>query len=628
MSIPSATTETSTTVANPDGSFTKSTFSGPVRVQRNESWTPIDTSLVKDSFGIHPNVAKASYSFANGLPSAGALATITTSSGSFAFRWPTKLAAPSISGDTATYSNIFSGVDMTLVARPTAFEVSFILHQRPSTAPTFSLPVTLPAGTTLKELTGGNLQLVDAQGNTVFLIGGNEMHDAIDPTTGLPHAVQPFTVNVTTTSQGSEIDLSPDMAFLTDPKTVYPVTIDPSGSLPDNLDTRVVNGPLHNQNYDSDPSLYVGYNSIYGTLSRSFLRFDDSVIKNANVSSAKLGLHQTGHATCTAEPTKVEGSAGMGPGTTWDTQPHLDGINWGQITYNGGNGCAPSPFEYIDITGLAQAWSHNGYPAPEALAMLAGNESDGNQFKQFDSAEITSFAPHIDVTYTTSATGTCFNTNHCWGLDTTAAQNATSMNDAKAHYGAYPDFIGRYLGTGGGPTLLSSGEVSLFHSLNVGILLLTSETSTCPSTAAGTQEATDAAALAVQLGMPANGTLTIFQDIEAGNIPLSSCLTAYADTLTSKGFHPGWYENPGDFQTPFCAATSDANVAGALLDTTQPSTGTTTEAASPTFAPTTVNCSGGHTEVWQYGINDTLPTGEQYDTDELAPSYLSSIYHP
>lgn len=52
----------------------------------------------------------------------------------------------------------------------------------------------------------------------------------------------------------------------------------------------------------------------------------------------------------------------------------------------------------IDVTGLVASWAGNGYPSPEALGLLAGNETDGTLFKTFFSGD-TYLAPHISVTY-------------------------------------------------------------------------------------------------------------------------------------------------------------------------------------------------------------------------------------
>ncbi|WP_255648979.1 DNRLRE domain-containing protein [Frankia sp. ArI3] len=190
--------------------------------------------------------------------------------------------------------------------------------------------------------------------------------------------------------------LKPDKAWLTDPSRQYPVTIDPAATLADNLDTDV-NDANPTTNYDTNDILRVG-NYQGAAVNRSFLRFDDSAIKNRHVTSAVLNLWQGGSATCTVEPTVVQGASGMGAGTTWNSQPSADGHNWGSATFNNGGSCTGSGGTNIDITGLVDAWAHNGAPSPEALTIRAPSESDANQFKYFYSGD-TMLAPHISTTY-------------------------------------------------------------------------------------------------------------------------------------------------------------------------------------------------------------------------------------
>ena len=49
--VSSMTSETSETVANPDGSWTLTEYTHPVRVKHGPEWTPIDTTLVRNADG-------------------------------------------------------------------------------------------------------------------------------------------------------------------------------------------------------------------------------------------------------------------------------------------------------------------------------------------------------------------------------------------------------------------------------------------------------------------------------------------------------------------------------------------------------------------------------------------------
>ena len=51
IQVTSQTTESSDTVANPDGTWTLSTHADPVRMRQNGDWVPLDATLVKQANG-------------------------------------------------------------------------------------------------------------------------------------------------------------------------------------------------------------------------------------------------------------------------------------------------------------------------------------------------------------------------------------------------------------------------------------------------------------------------------------------------------------------------------------------------------------------------------------------------
>lgn len=397
VQIAEADTETSTTYANPDGTFLLDAYAGPIRVLKPDGWRPVDPSLTFVDGRVRPRVAKAAIGFSAGGPAGGPLATFGDGAKQVTLRWPTSLPAPTLDGDTATYDNVLPGADLQLVATPVSFAIHLVLKKRPAAALALKMPLSRSAGQTLLAHEAGEGDLLASDGSVAAKISRSFMWDADnDPKKKGPDGRRPVDQVLT---DGGDLQLRPDPAFLANPKTRYPVTIDPSVQLPDNLDTGVTSY-APNSNYDADNTLWVG-RSGYGTLYRSYIRFNDSAIKGKHVTDANLGLFQTGHGnTCSPMPLYVQGVAGMGPGTTWNTQPSRDGINWGNKSFNAGADCpnSGSTLVGIPITGLVDAWSKNGYPSPEALALIAPNENDNAYWKMFASSE-TQFKPHIQVTY-------------------------------------------------------------------------------------------------------------------------------------------------------------------------------------------------------------------------------------
>jgi hypothetical protein len=227
----------------------------------------------------------------------------------------------------------------------------------------------------------------------------------------------------------------------------------------------------------------------------------------------------------------------------------------------------------------------------------------------------------------------CHSSTYCWGLDSAGTQSAATLSAAATYYGGTPDFFGRYLTSGGGPSALTASEVAVFHAQNLPLLLLADLHGSCASSANGTQEADTVASAATALGVPANAGIAVYLDIEPSSATVAACITAYADELATKGFQPGFYENPAaaDFGTPFCAAAApgtDANVDNALLWSQQPDQGQTGPATSPPFAPMTVPCTAGTTVAWQYAIAAPSGVGQGYDNDELSPGSEASLWRP
>lgn len=116
--VDALTTETSQTLANPNGTLTSSDYVAPVRARRGTNWADLDTTLRRNADGtISPAVTT------NGLTISGGggnpLATITTADGKkLAVTAPFTLPAPTLAGDTATYPAVLPDVDLQLTALP------------------------------------------------------------------------------------------------------------------------------------------------------------------------------------------------------------------------------------------------------------------------------------------------------------------------------------------------------------------------------------------------------------------------------------------------------------------------------------------------------------------------------
>ena len=403
VEVVSERTDRSSVLVAPSGAVTQVLYAEPFRIQVGDTWKSFDTTLAPDANGLlAPTQAAALQTFSAG--GSGPLATLQAPLGDVSVGWPSTLPTPTVSKDTATYANVASNTDLSVTSQPTAFEFKIILKVRPTIAPVFNLPVTVPAGARITTLDSGVPMVQDASGKDIALIGTAQMSDSsIDPATRLPGAVKSVPSAVTAAAGAWNLTLRPDMSFLSAPATKYPVTIDPSVQLQTNLDTMVINGSSANNNYDSNADLYVGYNSTYGTLARSYVRLADSAIKSKYITVGSLSLDQDTSATCSARQTNVKGSAQLTAGRTWNTAPAIGSVVYGSFStqYGAANSCGSGLVPPTDILGLVQSWAANTATTEDTLAMVANSESDGSYFKAFFSAD-TSYGPHVNVTYATA----------------------------------------------------------------------------------------------------------------------------------------------------------------------------------------------------------------------------------
>src|SRR5258708_1916006 len=138
--VASKTTETSQTVARPDGAFVATTYVLPVRVKVHGAWRPVSSQLRRVRGGWAPAALPSGVLLSPG--GAGPLAVLTSVAGAkLAIRVPARLPAPAVSGPTAVYRSVLHGVDLrvtvtdpggiavTLVVRNARAAASPVLHR-------------------------------------------------------------------------------------------------------------------------------------------------------------------------------------------------------------------------------------------------------------------------------------------------------------------------------------------------------------------------------------------------------------------------------------------------------------------------------------------------------------------
>ncbi|WP_433379246.1 DNRLRE domain-containing protein [Streptosporangium sp. CA-115845] len=420
--VTNETTESSLTYANPNTSFTTEITTGPVRVRQDETWAPIDTTLVEQSGVLRPKTAAAQVEF-----SAGGDAPLAKMSRgddqSFALNWPTALPKPRVEGNKATFVDAAgAGADLVVTALPTGFRHDVVLREKPTGPVEFKLPIAAK-GLTLAKTEQGGLALTDGKGKTVASAPKPVMYDtAAQPTQGAQSATPqvqqarqaPSTGEIDTsvvTEDGRQVlVLKPDPAFLAAPDTQYPVTVDPTTTLAIQTDTTYRSGA--NINSPGGQSLNVATDDTSGRqFWRSLLSFNTTALAGQVVTDAKLNLwrDEESWGCVSGQGVKVQRvtSAWQANNTFWSNQPTT--TTSGEQSANDAAVCTGSAPEgqqawSWSITQIAQAWAGGAANHGVMLRLIDEHPiQNARQYERyFHSSEMTGTGAHpptLIVTY-------------------------------------------------------------------------------------------------------------------------------------------------------------------------------------------------------------------------------------
>ncbi|MCX4684450.1 RICIN domain-containing protein [Kitasatospora purpeofusca] len=188
--VDSMTSESSKTVANPNGTLTATDNAQAVRLKRDGAWVDLDASLRANVDGsISPTVASTALRFSGG--GAGPMATVATADGKeLAVGAPFVLPKPSLNGATATYTNVLPGVDLQLTALEVGGWRDVIVVRTPEAAAdpalkTLRFPITAK-GLTVTADAQGQIDVKDDAGSARFRSPASLQWDSSLPATAAP----------------------------------------------------------------------------------------------------------------------------------------------------------------------------------------------------------------------------------------------------------------------------------------------------------------------------------------------------------------------------------------------------------------------------------------------------------
>ncbi|MFJ9351166.1 LamG-like jellyroll fold domain-containing protein [Streptomyces sp. NPDC101237] len=390
VAVDAATTESSQTFANPDGTFTQEMSAAPVRAREDDgAWAPVDTNLVRDGEGLVRAKNTTTDLVFSGGGSGDGLVTLKDDGHELKLGWPTTLPEPRLDGATATYPGVLPDVDLRLTALSTGYTSVLVVKtaeaaRNPALA-TIRMTVS-GAGLDIAPTADGGFAANDADGTPVFESPAGRMWDSAgDSPTGPSGA---GTQLMRTASQasgagdsipvaaakgepaptegpgsgdasselplklaGSTLEITPDPVLLHGADTVFPLFIDPptKGVVLGDWTALASNGTKY-WKFDGDKGVgrcsnYAGYlcsNTPY--TQRMYFEYPLSSIYGKKVLDATLEVYQVWTFTCDrhwydlSHVTKTISSS-----TTWSSRPTADDLMGDQnVAYGRGSLCSPS----------------------------------------------------------------------------------------------------------------------------------------------------------------------------------------------------------------------------------------------------------------------------------------------
>ena len=373
-------TESSTTWALPNDQVRRDLNPAPVRVKAADgSWASIDLTLVASKGGWIPKSSPRPVTFSAG--GRGPAVLFARQGRSLSLGWEGALPAPVIAGPTATYE-LDSSRELVLTARPDGFEQSVVIRERPAVGekvPAVSLPLTLN-GMDAATVSGGGVKFEATKttgtgesrvkaGEDFLAIQAPIMYSAAtDAKTGEHTQVSELAQKLVQDPKAgvdARLKLTPDAKFLTDPKTLFPVTIDPVISAVDAIgDTWVRNGD--DEPHGTEDEINAGLWNDPSQNSSALIKFGDVQYHGNHVTNATLNLFNSFSGSCDSNWVGVYPiSQDWDPATVvYQNSPDIvddDHQLWRQLAHGFDDSC-PGASESFDVTSTVRDWSWENLP--------------------------------------------------------------------------------------------------------------------------------------------------------------------------------------------------------------------------------------------------------------------------
>ncbi|HCT77111.1 MAG TPA: hypothetical protein DGT23_11075 [Micromonosporaceae bacterium] len=213
------TTETRLVHAKPDGTMAAELTTVPVRVRKGSTWAAVDTTLeTRPDGSVGPKVAAAEVAFSGGGD--GPLVRYGVGASRMTLSWPGSLPKPVLEGNTATYPEVYPGVDLVMKADNAGYTQHVVVKTRQAAAAVREVRLGMTTASVKVTVTeDGAIEGHDPVAGPVFRAPPSLMWDSAEDR---KQALAKVSVDA------KALVITPDAELLDDPNTTFPVVIDPA----------------------------------------------------------------------------------------------------------------------------------------------------------------------------------------------------------------------------------------------------------------------------------------------------------------------------------------------------------------------------------------------------------------
>jgi len=393
--------------------LTLEAYTTPVNYQgANGNWVPIDNTLVEAPGNAYA-VENAAGSYSASLPENPATTPVRVEADGV---WVTmKMNGvtddPAVGGSAATYDEVAKADSVTYQATNTGLKEDVVLSAAPPVGQPLRYTYALAAspGVTPSVSAAGSVQFKNGSGKVVMEIPRGNMIDSATPRAEMTGAVS---YALAPAGAGWTLTMTPDLAWLTDPARVYPVTIDPTVTTGATRDCWIIKSNVDGNGCGVAATHIRTGRKNADDVYRGLLGFDvGSIPATATVNTATISLYLDATQSYSSEIASYGFNLA---GKPWDW-PTWNTTGISSTTWNGGDptgtargvrnlrGDEGGRYDFTGLADVVQGWA-NGTIPNNGLVLKQVNEDTNNVvwFKSSSSsAENDGQRPHLEVTYDT-----------------------------------------------------------------------------------------------------------------------------------------------------------------------------------------------------------------------------------